>query len=388
MQLFEKPRRLFDLRYYGTFDPIRAFELGSRDYFWNWLKLTASENFIESEAYELSQTATAQTIDSGDTYQDRQITYSVPSVGDYQEPGDLGNGLSNPIGGLITSEVSGTTTSIPVGSSLVYDLGYSGETISVQRTDGSIETFVLSADALAGDTSISVVSQSVTNAISEGSRVLSAFVNSSTRSKAREVYSLDSIPDPTLILENKGTGLTGSNLTSWKDQSGNANNFTGVSLEPNFDGAFQVYFDGTVGTASNATISQSSGYTMVFLIKLEETATGRYILYGNSGNVYLSTGTGDNVTLGTSTKSVTAEIVRGEWVVFQARMDGASSEWRTGYGSWTAANLDADTLETPSLGYDGSSNYCEMRLAVACIFANVLTDDQANAVVTNLKSRI
>ncbi len=69
-------------------------------------------------------------------------------------------------------------------------------------------------------------------------------------------------------------------------------------------------------------------------------------------------------------------------------MDGASSEWRTGYGSWTAANLDADTLETPSLGYDGTTNYCEMRLAVACIFANVLTDDQANAVVTNLKSRI
>jgi hypothetical protein len=170
--------------------------------------------------------------------------------------------------------------------------------------------------------------------------------------------------------------------------SGNANNFTGVALEPNFNGAFQVYFDGLTGRASNVTISQNSGYTLVLLIKLIEATIGKYVVYGNSGNVYISTGTGDDVTLGTSVKSVTAEIPRDEWVVFQARMDGISSEWRTNYGTWNAASLDTDTLETPHFGYDGSTNYCEMSLAAACIFANVLTDNQADAVTTNLINRV
>jgi len=388
MQQFEKPRRLFDINYYGRINPSRTLRFDSKDYLWNWLSIAARTSDISTEAFELERSATTQTVDNDDYFEDLQLSLSRGESFGIVDIGDTPNGVASPISGLVGGEIAGTVTSIPLQDALIYDLGYSGETITLLRTDGSSEEFQLDTDAIAGSTSISVVSKSVTNSIQTGSRVLTSSVQQSIKTTAKEVYSLDSIPDSELILENKGLITTSGFLTTWKDASGNANNFTGVALEPNFNGAFQVYFDGLTGRASNVTISQNSGYTLVLLIKLIEATTGKYVVYGNSGNVYISTGTGDDVTLGTSVKSVTAEIPRDEWVVFQARMDGISSEWRTNYGTWNAASLDTDTLETPHFGYDGSTNYCEMSLAAACIFANVLTDNQADAVTTNLINRV
>ena len=384
MNYFVQPRRLFDLNYQGSINPVRALRLGSKDYFWNWLKVTARYSEVETEAFEIATPSTAYTVDDNLINQER--TPQLQGI-DYGKiaPADGIFGINS---GYTATETVGTITSIDV-TDLQSDLGYTGDSVRLYNPlNGSYFDVVLTANALQGHTSISIASTTVNTPIAAGTRLIAQVSENSKRSAAKETYSLTAIPDSELILENSGLITTSGFLTTWKDASGNANNFTGVDLEPNFDGAFQVYFDGSTGRASNVTISQSSGYTLVLLIKLIEATTGKYVVYGNSGNVYISTGTGDDVTLGTSVKSVTAEIPRDEWVVFQARMDGASSEWRTNYGAWNAANLDADTLETPHFGYDGSTNYCEMSLAAACIFANVLTDNQADAVTTNLINRV
>jgi hypothetical protein len=391
MQLFELPRRLFDINYYGDINPIRAFRLGSRDYLWNWLKLNARASYVQSEAYELKVESTAQTVNDDNIYEDRNGIYSTPSVSDYLPPGSVDDGLSNPINGRIGSEVAGTTTSIPLSYALSYTLGFAGDSISVQRSDGSVETFILSEDAVVGATALSVESKSVTSAISTGSRVLPGYVNSAIQAQALTKFTISSIPDAELILQDSGVVTTSGLITTWKDSSGNANNFTGVDVTPVYKGGFRARLDGASSYLSNGTININQPFTLVFLINLKETNTGRYLFKATIGDFSIYTATAPDLTISTGSgpTNATIELPRSVWSVLQIRVNGASSEYRVDYDSWTAITLDGTALiEAPVIGYDGSSNFCQMELAALGIFAIELSDEQANALVNNLKSRI
>ena len=391
MQLFELPRRLFDINYYGDINPIRAFRLGSRDYLWNWLKLNARASYVQSEAYELKVESTAQTVNDDDIYEDRNGIYSTPSVSDYLPPGSVDDGLSNPINGRIGSEVAGTTTSIPLSYALSYTLGFAGDSISVQRSDGSVETFILSEDAVVGATALSVESKSVSSAISTGSRVLPGYVNSATQAQALTKFPISAIPDAELILQDSGVETTLGLITTWSDSSGNSNNFTGVDVTPNYKGGFYAQLDGSSSYLSNGSLNINQPFSLVMLLRLTESTSGKYLLEASIGNFSIITATAPDLTISTGTgpTNATIEIPRDVWNVFQLRVNGASSQFRVNYDSWTNITLDASALiEAPYIGYDGSSNFCETDLAAVCIFAKVLTDDEANAIVNNFKARI
>jgi len=399
MQLRETPRRLFDIGYYGEVNPIQAFRVGvsaaARNYFWNWLKLNARANYVQSEAYEIEQSATAYNITSDYVYVDVDFADGISRGGNGRSGigtiGDVVNGISFPTHGLVASEQSGTITSIPVSGALRFTVGFAGDTIQVLTSDGNITEFVLSEDAVAGATSLSVDSKAISGVIGAGARVLGAAVSQATQAQALTKFSISAIPDAKLILQDSGVETTSGFITTWSDSSGNSNDFTVVDVTPNYKGGFYAQLNGASSYLSNVSLNINQPFSLVMLLRLTESTSGKYLLKASVGDFSIITATAPDLTISTGTgpTNATIEIPRDVWNVFQLRVNGASSQYRVNYDSWSNITLDASALiEAPYIGHDGSSNFCETDLAAACIFAKVLTDDEANAIVNNFKARI
>jgi len=164
-----------------------------------------------------------------------------------------------------------------------------------------------------------------------------------------------------------------------------------VDVTPNYKGGFYAQLDGSSSYLSNGSLNINQPFSLVMLLRLTESTSGKYLLEASIGDFSIITATAPDLTISTGTgpTNATIEIPRDVWNVFQLRVNGVSSQYRVNYDSWTNITLDASALiEAPYIGYDGSSNFCETDLAAVCIFAKVLTDDEANAIVNNFKARI
>ena len=396
MQLRETPKRLFDLNYFGTFDPIKAFTVAvTKNYLWNWLRLTASTNFIETESYELQQSSTSYTATNEYEYVSLDIMYNI-----FRGSGGIGGGIigeaPNPIGtpinGLTIQEQSGTITSIPMAKGLRFTLGFAGDIIQVVQTDGTITEFTLSENALIGDTTLSVESQAISGVIAEGSRILAPDGRNTLKNASLSTYDITRFTLTELLLLQEGGGFEDpSDIQVWLDFSAGGHNFSAVDVAMTEKGKFATIFNGTSSYLANSTLDITQPFTLAFAINLKETNTGRYIISsdGSSGKVFdILTGTGDNVTIRVGATTATATITRDQFVIFQLVVNGASSKFRQNLDSFTSASLGTDHIKHPTIGYDGSSGFCNMDLTAVCIFERVLTDDELDGLFINLEARI
>lgn len=386
---FAQPTRLFDLTYIGNPNPLRAMRLGSKDYIWTWLEITArgkaASAVIKSEAVEVRTNGGGYTVDD-----------SLQLVGEGLTD-DSGLRRGNPIdgvvdydSGVIAENLSGAKTSITIVE-LNNDLALSGETVRIyQPANGYFEDVVLTQNALQGATSLSIESKTFTIPMMEGAILQRTVAKSTFKTRALELLPITRIPNAEMIHDiNSGYSLDGSGyIDVWKDSSGENHNSTGTDLEPNNNGLFNAYFNGSSSKLVNTTLDPGQPFSLALLIKLDETNTGRFIVCNDNNNFYIETGASDSITVGTSVKTGAAEIRRGEWVVFQLEMDGGSSRARANNDSWTALNLDADSIKHPIFGSDGSSNFCEMNVSAICIFEGILTAEQWENLYLNLKSRL
>ena len=292
--------------------------------------------------------------------------------------------------GVIAENLSGAKTSITIVE-LNNDLALSGETVRIyQPANGYFEDVVLTQNALQGATSLSIASKTFTIPMMEGAILQRTVAKSTFKTRALELLPITRIPNAVMIHDiNSGYSLDGSGyIDVWKESSGENHNSTGTNVEPNNNGLFNAYFNGSSSKLVNTTLDPGQPFSLALLINLEETNTGRFIICNDNNNFYISTGASDAITVGTSVKTGSAEIRRGEWVVFQLEMDAGSSRARANNDSWTALNLDADSIKHPIFGSDGSSNFCEMSLSAICIFEGILTAEQWENLYLNLKSRL
>jgi hypothetical protein len=157
-------------------------------------------------------------------------------------------------------------------------------------------------------------------------------------------------------------------------------------------GKFATVFNGTSSYLANSTLDVTQPFTLAFAINLKETNSGRYILHsdGSTGKIFdMYTGTGDNVIIRVGATTQTVQIARSEWVIFQLVANGGDSKYRQNLDSYTSlGTMGTDHIKHPVIGYDGSSNYCEMDLTAVCIFERVLTDDELDGLFINLEARI
>ena len=397
MQLRETPKRLFDLNYFGTFDPIKAFTVGvTKNYLWNWLRLTASTNFIENESYELQQSSTSYTATQEYEYVSLDVVDGLNrasgGIGGGGIVGEAPNPIGTPINGLTIQEQSGTITSIPMSKGLRFTLGFAGDIIQVVQTDGTITEFTLSENALVGDTTLSVESQAISGVLAEGSRILAPDGRNTLKNASLTTYDITRFTLTELLLLQEGGGFEDpSDIQAWLDFSAGGHNFSAVNVAMTEKGKFATIFNGTSSYLANSTLDIVQPFTLAFAINLKETNTGRYIISsdGSTGKIFdIYTGTGDNVTIRVGATSQTVQIARNEWVIFQLVVNGASSKYRQNLDSYTSLTLGADHIKHPTIGYDGSSGFCEMDLTAVCIFERVLTDDELDGLFINLEARI
>ena len=397
MQLRETPKRLFDLNYFGTFDPIKAFTVGvTKNYFWNWLKLTASTNFIETESYELEQSSTSYTATNEYEYVSLDVIDNIfrasGGIGGGGIVGEAPNPIGTPINGLTIQEQSGTITSIPMSKGLRFTLGFAGDIIQVVQTDGTITEFTLSENALVGHTTLSVESQAISGVLAEGSRILAPDGRNTLKNASLYTYDITRFTQTELLLLQEGGGFEDpSDIQAWLDFSAGGHNFSAVDVAMTEKGKFATIFNGTSSYLANSTLDVTQPFTLAFAINLKETNSGRYILHsdGSTGTVFdIYTGTGDNVTIKVGATTATATITRDQFVVFQLVVNGASSKFRQNLNSFTAASLGTDHIKHPTIGYDGGSGFCEMDLTAVCIFERVLTDDELDGLFINLEARV
>ena len=366
---------------------FKALELSNRVYIWNYISTNARSASHDVEAYEADITPTIYTVGIDDVLNNIEPASFTNQING--KTTDLTGGVDDTLS-LLTSAATGTVTSLSIGA-LSTTLGFAGDVIKVLESDGSFTTFTLAEDAIVGDTSISVESVALSEPIQKGAIVQRATSESAIRSFAQIKYPLSALPDFDTLLEASGVETTSGLITTWSDASGNSNDFTGVDITAIYKGGFRASFNGGSSYLSNATINVSQPFTLFFLINLTESTSGKYLLKASIGDFAIYTATAPDITISTGTGPTlaTAEIPRDVWKVFQLRVNGASSEFRVDYDTWTGITLDAAALiEAPYIGYDGSSNFCEMELAAFGIFAVELTDEQANALVNNLKARV
>lgn len=387
MGIFELPRRLFDIKYRGGHPGYKALELSNKVYVWNYISTDARQADHDIEAYEVDITPTAYTVDIDDILEPREPASFTNQLNG--KTTDLTGGITDTLS-LLTSSASGTVTSLSIGE-LSTTLGFAGDVIRVMDSDGSFETFILSQDAVQGVTTISVESKVLSEPIQPGAIIQRATSENAFRSYSQTKFPISAIPDAELILQDSGVETTSGLITTWSDSSGSGNNFTGVDVTPNYKGGFYAQLDGVSSYLSNGSININQPFSLVMLLRLTESTSGKYLFEASIGDFSIITATAPDLTISTGTgpTNATIEIPRDVWNVFQLRVNGASSQFRVNYDSWTNITLDASALiEAPYIGYDGSSNFCETDLAAACIFAKVLTDDEANAIVNNFKARI
>ena len=398
MQMREAPRRLFDIEYFGDCEPILGIRVGTggtaKTYLWNWFSLSAKPNLISSEAFELNQSATVYNVSSDDVFIGQDFaSLSIAYNGTGNGLGDtLVNGISAPTNGLVASEQSGTITSIPLSGALRFTLGFAGDTIQVIETDGNITEFVLSENALVGQTSLSIESTALSGVLSEGARVLAPDARNATVNASLSTYDITRFTLTELLLLQEGGGFEDpSDIQAWLDFSAGGHNFSAVDVAMTEKGKFATIFNGTSSYLANSTLDIVQPFTIAFAINLKETNTGRYIISsdGSTGKIFdIYTGTGDNVTIRVGATTATATITRDQFVVFQLVVNGASSKYRQNLDSYTSLTLGADHIKHPTIGYDGSSGFCEMDLTAVCIFERVLTDDELDGLFINLEARI
>ena len=390
MNYFERPKRLFDLTYIGNPNPLRSILLGSKYYLWNWIEITArgkaASAVINTESYELKTNGSGFTV--SDTLDFQREAFNVSS-----QAGKRGNptdGVVDYDAGFLSENLIGAKTSITIGE-LNNDLAFTGETVRIyQPANGYFEDVVLTQDALQGATTLSIQSKTFSTPMLQGALLQRAVAKSSVKSRALEIYSISSIPNAKMIHDaNSGYAIDGSGyIDTWRDSSGENHNSSGTDLEPNNNGLFNAYFNGSSSKLVNTTLDPSQPFSLALLINLAETNVGRFIICNDNNNFYIETAAGDGVTIGTSVKTASAEIRRDEWVVFQLEMNGASSRARSNNDSWTALNLDSDHIKHPIFGSNGSTDFCEMSISAICIFGGILTADQWQSVYLNLKSRL
>jgi hypothetical protein len=397
MQLRETPKRLFDLNYFGTFDPIKAFTVAvTKNYLWNWLRITASTNFIETESYELEQSSTSYTATNEFEYVSLDVVDGLNrasgAIGGGGIVGEAPNPIGTPINGLTIQEQSGTITSIPMAKGLRFTLGFAGDVIQVVQTDGSITEFTLSENALIGDTTLSVESQAISGVLAEGSRILAPDGRNTLKNASLSTYDITRFTLTELLLLQEGGGFEDpSDIQIWLDFSAGGHNFSAVDVAMTEKGKFATIFNGTSSYLANSTLDITQPFTIAFAINLKETNTGRYIISsdGSSGKIFdIYTGTGDNVTIRVGATTATATITRDQFVIFQLVVNGASSKFRQNLDSFTSASLGTDHIKHPTIGYDGGSGFCAMDLTAVCIFERVLTDDELDGLFINLEARI
>ena len=389
MNYFERPKRLFDLSYIGNPNPLRAIRLNSKDYLWNWLEITArgkaASAVVKAEGFELKTNGLGFTVDDNlnlvgiGLSDDSGLRRGIPIDGvvDYDS-------------GLIAEDLTGAKTSITIVE-LNNDLALTGETVRIyQPANGYYEDVVLTANALKGATSLSIESKTFSTPMLQGAILQRAVAKASVKSRALELYPITTIPNAQMIIDaNSGYVLNVSGyIDNWRDSSGENHNGIGTDIEPNNNGVFNGYFNGTSSKLVNTTLDPGQPFSLAFLINLTETATGRFIVCNDNNNFFIETGSGDSITVGTSVKTATAEIRRGEWVVFQLEMDGGSSRARANNDSWTSLNLDSDSIKHPIFGSDGNTDFCEMNISAICIFEGILSATQWESVYLNLKSRL
>ena len=388
MGIFEIPRRLFDIKYRGGHPGFKSFYFGNKLYIWNYLKTDARAGRFDVEAYEAAIESTIQTVDIDDVL--NVPTPYVPAGSLFGKTIDLSGGVSDTIS-VLTSQASGTVTSLNVGE-LNTPLGYKGDIIRVLRLDGSFDLFTLTENALQGATSISVESTALTEPIEAGAILQRSAVDNANRSYALKLYDITRFTQAELLLLEEGGGFEDpSDIQAWLDFSAGGHNFSAVDVAMTEKGKFATIFNGTSSYLANSTLDVVQPFTIAFAINLKETNTNRYILHSDAstGKVFdIYTGTGDNVTIRVGATSQTVQIARNEWVIFQLVANGASSKYRQNLDSYTSLTLGTDHIKHPVIGYDGSSNFCEMDLTAVCIFERVLTDDELDGLFINLEARI
>ena len=389
MNYFERPKRLFDLTYIGNPNPLRAMRLGSKDYIWNWLEITArgkaASAVIKSEAVEVKTNGGGFTVDDN---------LNLVGLGLSDDSGlRVGNptdGVVDYDSGLIAEDLTGAKTSITIVE-LNNDLAFTGETVRIyQPANGYFEDVVLTQDALQGETTLSIQSKTFSIPMLQGALLQRAVAKSSVKSRALEIYPISSIPNAEMIMDaNSGYAIDGSGyIDTWRDSSGENHNGSGTDIEPNNNGLFNAYFNGSSSKLVNTTLDPGQPFSLALLINLAETNVGRFIICNDDNNFYIETAAGDGITIGTSVKSDSAEIRRDEWVVFQLEMNGGSSRARANNDAWMSLNLDSNSIKHPIFGSDGSTDFCEMSISAICIFGGILTTDQWQSVYLNLKSRL
>lgn len=170
-----KPKKLYDFIFRGFLDFKNVLVYDGDTYVLNTIQYEINKNYIRAQGIQISAASSGFDEVSTFTVDDPFINIGSTPVGG---AGAIFNGVTDdplinngtPLT-TINGTMTGTITSIPVGA-LENPLLVSGDDIFVfDPASGTIEGFVLDADAEDGDTSISVVSRSISNSFYSGSRV-------------------------------------------------------------------------------------------------------------------------------------------------------------------------------------------------------------------------
>jgi hypothetical protein len=276
---------------------------------------TGSDNLVRAAKSVVRGSATSLVVTRPDampvTYSPYTLTITNPSVA-YQPTGSNSNVVT------VTAGVNPiwVTSAGQLGSTIYY--GATSATIAtLSATDadgGSSVTYSLASGALPAGITLNTSTGVISGTPTLNSGATYNFTLTATDSggnTSNQAFSIVVGSDPTSLyatpfarLDASNSGsltLSGSNVTSWADISGNGNTFGTVFGTPQyqatgFNGKPTVYFNGSASLATNSSSIQflSPGYTtfMVMYITgvgmlLEHTVdanTGSFYWYANTGN--------------------------------------------------------------------------------------------------------